>query len=94
MPMINEAINTLHEGVADVEAIDTIMKLGMAHLIGPCNSFDFIGLDVCLPLCRFCSTVLETLNMPLPIAREYGGGKKLGIKAGEGFYNYSQVLRS
>jgi len=90
MPMINEAINSLHEGVADVEAIDTIMKLGMAHPMGPLQLADFIGLDVCL-------SIMEVLfkgfgnpkYAPCSLLVNMVAAKKLGIKTGEGFYIYS-----
>lgn len=87
MPMINEAIYTLHEGVAGVEEIDTVMKLGMAHPMGPLQLADFIGLDVCL-------SILEVLYQgfgnpkyaPCPLLVNMVTAKKLGIKSGEGFY--------
>ncbi len=68
MPMINEAIQTLHEGVAGVEEIDTVMKLGMAHPMGPLQLADFIGLDVCLRFCEFCTRWVwksQTCSLPL-----------------------------
>ena len=91
MPMINEAINTLHEGVADVEAIDTIMKLGMAHPMGPLQLADFIGLDVCLSIMQVLFNGFGNPKYaPCPVLVNMVAAKKLGIKAGEGFYNYSQ----
>lgn len=91
MPMINEAINTLHEGVADVEAIDTIMKLGMAHPMGPLQLADFIGLDVCLSIMQVLFNGFGNPKYaPCPLLVNMVAAKKLGIKAGEGFYNYSQ----
>lgn len=90
MPMINEAIYTLFEGVAGVEEIDTVMKLGMAHPMGPLQLADFIGLDVCL-------SILEVLYKgfgnpkyaPCPLLVNMVTAKKLGVKSGEGFYSYS-----
>ena len=89
MPMINEAICTLHEGVAGVEEIDTVMKLGMAHPMGPLQLADFIGLDVCL-------AILEVLHdgfgnpkyAPNPLLVNMVMAGKLGAKSGEGFYSY------
>lgn len=90
MPMINEAIYTLFEGVAGVEEIDTVMKLGMAHPMGPLQLADFIGLDVCL-------SILEVLHegfgnpkyAPCPLLVNMVTAKKMGVKSGEGFYDYS-----
>ena len=87
MPMINEAIITLHEGVADVSAIDTVMKLGMAHPMGPLQLADFIGLDVCL-------SILEVLHhglgnpkyAPCPLLVNMVTAGHLGAKSGQGFY--------
>jgi 3-hydroxybutyryl-CoA dehydrogenase len=89
MPMINEAIYSLYEGVASVEAIDTVMKLGMAHPMGPLQLADFIGLDVCLSIL----TVLHDgfgnpKYAPCPLLVNMVTAKKLGIKTGEGFYQY------
>ncbi len=91
MPMLNEAIYTLHEGVAGVEEIDTVMKLGMAHPMGPLQLADFIGLDVCLSILR----VLEEgfglpKYAPCPLLVNMVMAGKLGVKSGEGFYDYSQ----
>tara|TARA_B100001109_G_scaffold248498_1_gene239378 strand:+ start:426 stop:1316 length:891 start_codon:yes stop_codon:yes gene_type:complete len=91
MPMINEAMYTLHEGVAGVEEIDTVMMLGMAHPMGPLHLADFIGLDVCL-------SILEVLNdgfgnpkyAPCPLLVNMVTAGKLGLKSGEGFYDYSE----
>jgi|SRR6056297_143208 len=91
MPMINEAIYTLHEGVAGVEEIDTIMKLGMAHPMGPLQLADFIGLDVCL-------SILEVLYdgfkldkyAACPLLVNMVEANKLGRKTKEGFYDYSE----
>jgi 3-hydroxybutyryl-CoA dehydrogenase len=90
MPMINEAIITLHEGVAGVEEIDTVMKLGMAHPMGPLQLADFIGLDTCL-------SIMEVLHggfgnpkyAPCPLLVNMVTAGKMGIKSGEGFYNWS-----
>ena len=91
MPMINEAVCTLYEGVAGVEEIDTVMMLGMAHPMGPLHLADFIGLDVCL-------SILEVLNdgfgnpkyAPCPLLVNMVTAGKLGLKSGEGFYDYSE----
>lgn len=90
MPMINEAINTLFEGVAGVEEIDTVMKLGMAHPMGPLQLADFIGLDVCL-------AILEVLHdgfgnpkyAPCPLLVNMVMAGKKGVKSGEGFYSWT-----
>ncbi len=90
MPMINEAIITLHEGVAGVEEIDTVMKLGMAHPMGPLQLADFIGLDVCL-------AILEVLHegfgnpkyAPCPLLVNMVMAGKKGVKSGEGFYSWT-----
>ena len=95
MPMINEAIITLHEGVAGVEEIDTVMMLGMAHPMGPLHLADFIGLDVCL-------SILEVMHdgfgnpkyAPCPLLVNMVTAGKLGIKSGEGFYDYSEGPRN
>ncbi|SJZ47243.1 3-hydroxybutyryl-CoA dehydrogenase [Sediminibacterium ginsengisoli] len=90
MPMINEAICSLYEGIAGVEAIDSIMKLGMAHPMGPLQLADFIGLDVCL-------SILQVLHQgfgnpkyaPCPLLVNMVAAGKLGVKSGEGFYTYT-----
>jgi 3-hydroxybutyryl-CoA dehydrogenase len=90
MPMINEAIYSLFEGVAGVEEIDTVMKLGMAHPMGPLQLADFIGLDVCL-------SILQVLHdgfgnpkyAPCPLLVNMVTARKLGVKSGEGFYTYT-----
>ena len=95
MPMINEAIITLHEGVAGVEEIDTVMMLGMAHPMGPLHLADFIGLDVCL-------SILEVMHdgfgnpkyAPCPLLVNMVTAGKLGVKSGEGFYDYSEGARN
>lgn len=89
MPMINEAIHTLYESVAGVQEIDTVMRLGMAHPMGPLQLADFIGLDVCL-------SILEVLHQgfgnpkyaPCPLLVNMVAAGKLGRKSGEGFYSY------
>lgn len=89
MPMINEAVYTLYEGVADVEAIDTIMKLGMAHPMGPLQLADFIGLDVCLSILRVLHQNLGLSKYaPCPLLINMVTAGKLGVKTGEGFYEY------
>lgn len=89
MPMINEAIYTLYEGVADVEAIDTVMKLGMAHPMGPLQLADFIGLDVCLSILRVLHDGFGNPKYaPCPLLVNMVMAGKLGVKSGEGFYRY------
>lgn len=89
MPMINEAIHTLHEGVATVESIDTIMKLGMAHPMGPLQLADFIGLDVCLSILNVLHNGFgQPKYAPSPLLVNMVTAGKLGIKSGEGFYEY------
>jgi 3-hydroxybutyryl-CoA dehydrogenase len=90
MPMINEAIYSLYEGVAGVEEIDTVMKLGMAHPMGPLQLADFIGLDV-------CHSILKVLHdgfgnpkyAPCPLLVNMVTAGYLGVKSGEGFYKYT-----
>jgi 3-hydroxybutyryl-CoA dehydrogenase len=90
MPMINEAICSLHEGVAGVESIDTIMKLGMAHPMGPLQLADFIGLDVCLSILRVLHEGLGNPKYaPCPLLVNMVTAGKLGVKSGEGFYQYT-----
>ncbi len=90
MPMINEAIISLHEGVAGVSEIDTIMKLGMAHPMGPLQLADFIGLDVCLAILRVLYDGLgNDKYAPCPLLVNMVTAGKLGVKSGEGFYDYS-----
>ncbi len=87
MPMINEAIACLHEGVAGVEEIDTVMKLGMAHPMGPLYLADFIGLDVCLSIMRVLHDGLGNPKYaPCPLLVNMVSAGKLGRKSGEGFY--------
>ncbi len=90
MPMINEAIFSLHEGVAGVEEIDTIMKLGMAHPMGPLQLADFIGLDVCLSILNVLYDGFgNSKYAPCPLLVNMVMAKKLGKKTGEGFYQYT-----
>lgn len=87
MPMINEAIYSLYEGVAGVEEIDTVMKLGMAHPMGPLQLADFIGLDVCLAILRVLHDGFGNPKYaPCPLLVNMVTAGKLGIKSGEGFY--------
>jgi 3-hydroxybutyryl-CoA dehydrogenase len=87
MPMINEAIYTLYEGVAGVEEIDTVMKLGMGHPMGPLRLADFIGLDVCLAILRVMHEGFGNPKYaPCPLLVNMVAAKKLGDKSGEGFY--------
>jgi 3-hydroxybutyryl-CoA dehydrogenase len=91
MPMINEAIYSLYEGVAGVEEIDTVMKLGMAHPMGPLQLADFIGLDVCLSILNVLHAGFGNPKYaPCPLLVNMVAAKKLGIKTGEGFYTYAQ----
>ena len=90
MPMINEAIITLHEGVAGVEEIDTVMKLGMAHPMGPLQLADFIGLDVCLAIMEVLYEGLgNTKYAPCPLLVNMVTAGKKGVKSKEGFYDWS-----
>jgi 3-hydroxybutyryl-CoA dehydrogenase len=89
MPMINEAIYSLFEGVAGVEEIDTVMKLGMAHPMGPLQLADFIGLDVCLSILHVLHDGFGNPKYaPCPLLVNMVMAGKLGVKAGEGFYSY------
>ncbi|MDX1652400.1 MAG: 3-hydroxybutyryl-CoA dehydrogenase [Brumimicrobium sp.] len=91
MPMINEAIITLHEGVAGVEEIDTVMKLGMAHPMGPLQLADFIGLDVCLAILEVLYEGLGNQKYaPCPLLVNMVTAGKKGAKSGEGFYDWSK----
>lgn len=90
MPMINEAICSLHEGVAGVESIDTVMKLGMAHPMGPLQLADFIGLDVCLSILRVLHDGFGNPKYaPDPLLVNMVTAGYLGVKSGEGFYKYT-----
>lgn len=89
MPMINEAIYSLYEGVAGVEEIDTVMKLGMAHPMGPLQLADFIGLDVCLAILKVLHDGFGNPKYaPCPLLVNMVTAGKLGVKSGEGFYQY------
>ncbi|MBK8472122.1 MAG: 3-hydroxybutyryl-CoA dehydrogenase [Sphingobacteriales bacterium] len=91
MPMINEAIYTLYERVAGVGEIDTVMKLGMAHPMGPLQLADFIGLDVCLSILRVLHDGFGNPKYaPCPLLVNMVTAGKLGVKSGEGFYTYTQ----
>jgi 3-hydroxybutyryl-CoA dehydrogenase len=90
MPMINEAIYTLYEGVSGVEEIDTVMKLGMAHPMGPLQLADFIGLDVCLSILRVLHDGFGNPKYaPCPLLVNMVAAGKHGAKSGEGFYSYT-----
>ncbi|MFB9056467.1 3-hydroxyacyl-CoA dehydrogenase family protein [Mariniflexile ostreae] len=90
MPMINESIETLYNGVAGVQHIDTIMKLGMAHPMGPLQLADFIGLDVCLSILNVMYNGFKNPKYaPCPLLVNMVAAGRLGIKSGEGFYDYS-----
>lgn len=90
MPMINEAIYSLYEGIAGVEEIDTIMKLGMAHPMGPLQLADFIGLDVCLSILNVLYQGYGNQKYaPCPLLVNMVTAGKLGAKSGEGFYTYT-----
>ncbi len=90
MPMINEAIFCVHEGVATPEAVDTVMKLGMAHPMGPLTLADFIGLDVCLSIMEVLHRELgEDKYRPCPLLRKMVAAGRMGRKSGQGFYDYA-----
>ena len=91
MPMINESIETLYNGVAGVLEIDTVMKLGMAHPMGPLQLADFIGLDVCLSILEVMYNGFKNPKYaPCPLLVNMVMAGKLGVKSGEGFYDYSK----
>jgi 3-hydroxybutyryl-CoA dehydrogenase len=95
MPMINEAIETLYNGVAKVAEIDTVMKLGMAHPMGPLQLADFIGLDVCLSILNVMHDGFKNPKYaPCPLLVNMVMAGKLGVKSGEGFYDYSQSKKA
>ena len=92
--MINEAIITLNEGVAGVEEIDTVMKLGMAHPMGPLQLADFIGLDVCLAILRVLQDGFgQAKYAPSPLLVNMVTAGKLGVKTGEGFYSWNHKTK-
>ncbi len=94
MPMINEAIYSLYEGIAKTEEIDTIMKLGMAHPMGPLQLADFIGLDVCLSILKVLHEGFGNPKYaPCPLLVNMVAAGKTGIKSGEGFYLYTAGSR-
>ena len=91
MPMINEAVFALMEGVASAEDIDTVMKLGMNHPMGPLTLADFIGLDVCLAIMEVLyNGYNDSKYRPCPLLRKMVAAKKLGRKTGEGFFKYEK----
>ncbi len=95
MPMINEAIETLYNGVAGVRQIDEVMKLGMAHPMGPLQLADFIGLDVCLSILNVLYEGFKNPKYaPCPLLVNMVTAGKLGIKSGEGFYDYSESKKA
>lgn len=95
MPMINEAIYTLFEGVAGVREIDEVMKLGMAHPMGPLQLADFIGLDVCLAILQVLHEGFKQPKYaPCPLLINMVTAGKLGVKSGEGFYDYSESRKA
>ncbi|WP_339847846.1 3-hydroxybutyryl-CoA dehydrogenase [uncultured Dokdonia sp.] len=95
MPMINEAIETLYNGVAGVYEIDTVMKLGMAHPMGPLQLADFIGLDVCLSILEVMHDGFKNPKYaPCPLLVNMVRAGKLGVKSGEGFYDYKESRKA
>jgi len=95
MPMINEAIETLYNGVGGVYEIDTVMKLGMAHPMGPLQLADFIGLDVCLSILNVMSDGFKNPKYaPCPLLINMVMAGKLGVKSGEGFYDYAESKKA
>lgn len=95
MPMINEAVETLYNNVAGVEEIDTVMKLGMAHPMGPLQLADFIGLDVCLSILEVMYDGFKNPKYaPCPLLVNMVRAGKLGVKSGEGFYDYSESKKA
>lgn len=95
MPMLNESIETLYNGVAGVHEIDTVMKLGMAHPMGPLQLADFIGLDVCLSILNVMYEGFKNPKYaPCPLLVNMVRAGKLGVKSGEGFYDYSESKKA
>ncbi|TWO31891.1 3-hydroxybutyryl-CoA dehydrogenase [Seonamhaeicola sediminis] len=95
MPMLNESIETLYNGVAGVKEIDTVMKLGMAHPMGPLQLADFIGLDVCLSILNVMYDGFKNPKYaPCPLLVNMVQAGKLGVKSGEGFYDYSESKKA
>jgi len=95
MPMINESIETLYNGVAGVQEIDTVMKLGMAHPMGPLQLADFIGLDVCLSILNVMYEGFKNPKYaPCPLLVNMVMAGKLGVKSGEGFYDYAESRKA
>jgi 3-hydroxybutyryl-CoA dehydrogenase len=95
MPMINESIETLYNGVAGVKEIDTVMMLGMAHPMGPLQLADFIGLDVCLSILNVMYDGFKNPKYaPCPLLVNMVNAGKLGVKSGEGFYDYSESRKA
>jgi len=95
MPMINESIETLYNGVAGVYEIDTVMKLGMAHPMGPLQLADFIGLDVCLAILHVMHDGFKNPKYaPCPLLVNMVRAGKLGVKSGEGFYDYAESKKA
>ena len=95
MPMLNESIETLYNGVAGVNEIDTVMKLGMAHPMGPLQLADFIGLDVCLSILNVMYNGFKNPKYaPCPLLVNMVNAGKLGVKSGEGFYDYSESRKA
>ena len=95
MPMINEAIYSLYENVSSVEGIDTVMILGMSHPMGPLHLADFIGLDVCLSILKVMHEGFNDKKYaPCPLLVNMVKSGKLGVKSGEGFYNYAGGVKN
>ena len=95
IPMLNEAIETLYNNVAGVPEIDTVMKLGLAHPMGPLQLADFIGLDVCLSILNVMYDGFKNPKYaPCPLLVNMVRAGKLGIKSGEGFYDYSKSKKA
>ena len=94
LPMINEAIHTLSEGVSGVKEIDTVMMLGMSHPMGPLQLADFIGLDVCLSILEVLHSGFENEKYrPNSLLKKMIDNGELGVKTKKGFYNYKQGIK-